>query len=63
MGFSDLGKKLSKIGQDTKNGVQKVSDSVSISNRITAEKKSLERLSTRNLRMSRRKAWKMNGLP
>ena len=44
MGFSDLGKKLSKIGQDTKNGVQKVSDSVSISNRITAEKKSLERL-------------------
>ena len=44
MGFSDLGKKLSKLGQDTKNGVQKVSDSVSISNRISAEKKSLERL-------------------
>jgi len=44
MGFSDLGKKLSKLGQDTKNGVQKMSDSVSISNRITAEKKSLERL-------------------
>ena len=44
MGFSDLGKKLSKLGQDTKNGVQKMSDSVSISNRISAEKKSLERL-------------------
>ena len=44
MGFSDLGKKLSKLGQDTKNGVQKVSDSVSISNRISQEKKSLERL-------------------
>lgn len=44
MGFSDLGKKLSKLGQDTKNGVQKVSDSVSISNRISAEKKSLGRL-------------------
>ncbi len=44
MGFSDLGKKLSKIGQDTKNGVQKVSDSVTISNRISQEKKSLERL-------------------
>lgn len=44
MGFGDLGKKLSKLGQDTKNGVQKVSDSVSISNRISAEKKSLERL-------------------
>ena len=44
MGFSDLGKKLSKLGQDTQNGVQKVSDSVSISNRISAEKKSLERL-------------------
>ena len=44
MGFSDLGKKLSKLGQDTKNGVQKVSDSVSISNKISQEKKSLERL-------------------
>ena len=44
MGLSELGKKLSKLGQDTKNGVQKVSDSVSISNRITQEKKSLERL-------------------
>ena len=44
MGFSDLGKKLSKLGQDTKNGVQKVSDSVTISNRISQEKKSLERL-------------------
>ena len=44
MGFSDLGRKLSKLGQDTKNGVQKVSDSVTISNRISQEKKSLERL-------------------
>ena len=44
MGFSDLGKKLSKLGQDTKNGVQKVSDSVTISNKISQEKKSLERL-------------------
>lgn len=44
MGFRDLGKKLSKLGQDTKNGVQKVSDSVTISNRISQEKKSLERL-------------------
>ncbi len=44
MGFGDIGKKLSKLGRDTKNGVQKMSDSVSISNRITAEKRSLERL-------------------
>lgn len=44
MGFSDLGKKLARLGQDTKNGVQKMSDSVSISNRISAEKKSLEKL-------------------
>ncbi len=44
MGFSDLLKKLSKLGQDTKNGVQKVSDSVTISNRISQEKKSLGRL-------------------
>ncbi len=44
MGFGDVMKKISKLGQDTKNGVQKMSDSVSISNRITQEKKSLERL-------------------
>ena len=44
MGLSDLAKTLSKLGQDTKNGVQKMSDSVSISNRISQEKKSLERL-------------------
>ena len=44
MAFSDLGKKLARLGQDTKNGVQKMSDSVSINNRISAEKKSLGRL-------------------
>jgi len=44
MGWGEFGKKLARIGQDTKNGVQKVSDSVSISNRINAEKRSLERL-------------------
>ena len=43
-GFSSLGKKLARIGQDTKNGVQKMSDSVSINSRISAEKKSLGRL-------------------
>ena len=44
MGLSDLGNKIVRIGQDTKNGVQKMSDSVTINNKIQAEKKSLTRL-------------------
>jgi hypothetical protein len=44
MGWSNLGQKLARIGRDTKNGVQKMSDSVSIKGRISAEKRSLERL-------------------
>lgn len=44
MGLGNLGKKIARIGRDTKNGVQKMSDSVSIRNRITQEKRSLERL-------------------
>ena len=44
MGLSNLGQKLARIGRDTKNGVQKMSDSVTIKNRISAEKRSLERL-------------------
>ena len=44
MSWSNLGQKLARIGRDTKNGVQKMSDSVSIKGRISAEKRSLERL-------------------
>lgn len=44
MGFGDLGRKLAKIGSDTKNGVVKMSDSASINSKINAEKRSLERL-------------------
>ena len=44
MGLSDFGSKIVRIGQDTKNGVQKMSDSVTINNKIQAEKKSLTRL-------------------
>ena len=44
MGWSNLGQKLARIGRDTKNGVQKMSDSVSIKGRISSEKRSLERL-------------------
>ena len=43
MSWSNLGQKLARIGRDTKNGVQKMSDSVSIKGRISAEKRSLER--------------------
>ena len=42
MGLRDLRNTLFKLGRDTKNGIQNMSDSVSISNKISAEKKSLK---------------------
>ena len=44
MAFEKIRQSLAVIGQGTKSGVQKVSDGVSINNRIQAEKRSLERL-------------------
>lgn len=44
MGFEALGKKLAKLGQDTKTGVQKMGESYQISTKLSEEKKTLERL-------------------
>lgn len=44
MGFEELGKKLMRLGQDTKSGVQKVGESYQINSKIADEKKKLDQL-------------------
>lgn len=44
MGFEELGKKLARLGQDTKNGVQKMGESYQINAKIGEERKKLEQL-------------------
>ncbi len=44
MGFEELGKKLVRLGQDTKSGVQKMGESYQINAKIGEEKKKLEQL-------------------
>lgn len=44
MGFEELGKKLMRLGQDTKSGVQKMGESYQINSKISDEKKKLEQL-------------------
>lgn len=44
MGFEELGKKLMRLGQDTKSGVQKMSESYQLNTKLTDEKKRLEQL-------------------
>lgn len=44
MGFEELGKKLMRLGQDTKSGVQKMSESYQLNTKLTEEKKRLEQL-------------------
>ncbi|MDD3795805.1 MAG: zinc ribbon domain-containing protein [Lachnospiraceae bacterium] len=44
MGFEELGKKLIRLGQDTKTGVQKMSESYQITGKINEEKKTLDNL-------------------
>ena len=44
MGFEELGKKLVRLGQDTKSGVQKMGESYQINTKISDEKKKLDQL-------------------
>lgn len=44
MGFEELGKKLMRLGQDTKSGVQKMGESYQINTKLTDEKKKLDQL-------------------
>lgn len=44
MGFEELGKKLMRLGQDTKTGVQKMGETYQINTRISDEKKRLDQL-------------------
>ena len=42
MGFEQLGKKLMRLGQDTKSGVQKMGESYQINSKISDAKKALD---------------------
>ena len=44
MAFESLGKKLAQLGQDTKNSVQKMSESYQLNSKISEEKRGLEQL-------------------
>lgn len=44
MGFEELGKKLMRLGQDTKSGVQKAGETYQINSKLADEKKKLEQL-------------------
>lgn len=44
MGFEELGKKLLRLGQDTKNGVQKVGETYQLNSKLADEKKKLDQL-------------------
>lgn len=44
MGFEELGKKLIRLGQDTKSGVQKAGETYQINSKLADEKKKLEQL-------------------
>lgn len=44
MGFEELGKKLVRLGQDTKSGVQKAGETYQINSKLADEKKKLDQL-------------------
>ena len=44
MGLEELGKKLAQLGQDTVNSMQKTAEGMQVSNKISEEKKALEKV-------------------